>query len=129
MCSDLSTCIPTHNLRFVIRSVDASTPLRRLLADFGMTQEEFARANDMGVVTVNRWVNGKVNVNERKLAKAIAAVGANPADYGVDTPRAPQMAMPASDQPPAWAIAAEERALQRHKEVMEELGRLRRKLA
>lgn len=72
-----------------------------------MTQEEFARANDVGIATVNRWVNGKVNVSERKLARAIRAVGADPLDYGVDVARG-MAATSLSDEevPPPWATNA-----------------------
>lgn len=66
------------------RAIDASTALRQLLEDHDLTQEQFARANEMGIATVNRWVNGKVRVSERKLARAIAAVGIDPADYGIE---------------------------------------------
>lgn len=89
-------------------SIDASETLRRLLADTGMTQEEFARANEVGVVTVNRWVNGRVRVPERKLAKAIAAVGADPADYGIARVvlRDPGAALVTMDEEPAWFTEA-----------------------
>lgn len=84
------------------RSIDASETLRQVLEDRHLTQEEFARANDMGIATANRWINGKVNVNERKLAKAIAAVGANPSDYGLDAAAAGFQPLTASETPPPW---------------------------
>lgn len=87
----------------VNRTVDPSEPLRRLLEDYGLTQEEFARLNDMGIATANRWINGKVNVSEKKLARAISAVGADPAAYGVSTPHSAIRPLRLDEVPPAWA--------------------------
>lgn len=102
------------------RTIDASETLRRLLEDVGLTQEEFARANDMGIATANRWVNGKVNVSERKLARAIAAVGADPSKYGVALPTP---AIPAdTGQLPQWFAEHQALAARRHAEVMQKLG-------
>ena len=77
----VTSCLPSLHMS---RTIDASTALRQLLDDMDLTQEQFARANDMGIATVNRWVNGKVRVKERKLAKAFSAVGADPRDYGIN---------------------------------------------
>lgn len=86
------------------RTIDASTVLRRLLDDLDLTQEQFARANDMGIATANRWVNGKVLVTERKLAKAITNAGGDPAAYGIDAPASPVTA-PTAEEAPAWFVA------------------------
>ena len=100
----------TRTLSYMAGSIDASETLRRLLSDTGMTQEEFARANDVGVVTVNRWVNGRVRVPERKLAKAISAVGADPADYGIARAvlRDPGANPVTMDEEPAWFTEAQD---------------------
>jgi hypothetical protein len=76
----------------------------------------------MGIATANRWVNGKVNVSERKLARAIAAVGADPSAYGIDAALASGRSSSPVDATPKWALEMEARIQRQHAETMQMLG-------
>lgn len=103
--------------------------IRALREQRGWTQDEVAEATDVKVGTVNRWENDKVEIPVRRLLQLqdIFELDEEDDPFGIrrnrTRPRKP---------PPPWALEMEqrieERARQRHEELMKALSDITKQL-
>jgi transcriptional regulator with XRE-family HTH domain len=66
-----------------MESTDPVDVLARILREFEMSQGDFAAATRVSPVTVNRWLNRRTALTERKLDDALERAGIDGAEYGL----------------------------------------------
>jgi len=63
-------------------TVDYSRIAQALITDYGLTHEEFAQLAEVSDKTVGRWLSAGP-ANAKAVRRALAKLGADPAQYGV----------------------------------------------
>lgn len=112
-----------HNVAPMPKTADPVDVLKRVLDDHNVNQSEFALESGVSYVTLNRWLNRRTVLTEKKLVAVLVAVGIDPVKYGLDARKLPrQTTADMVGQVLAEMAAMEERSRLRHDEVMKALG-------
>jgi transcriptional regulator with XRE-family HTH domain len=110
------------NVVLMPETLDTVDVLKRVMDDHNVNQSEFALEAGVSYVTVNRWLNRRSKLTEKRLAAVLSAIGVAPEAYGLDVrklPRAGTADLLVAIQ--AELESAEERARLRHDETMQAL--------
>ena len=108
------------------RTVDTVDVLKRVMTDHNVNQSEFALEAGVSYVTVNRWLNRRTELTEKKLAAVLREIGIEPASYGLQGRKLPRLTdAERIDRLFQELAAMEERARLRHDELLKVLRDIR----
>ena len=96
--------LPAYTIRNMDTSIEPTMIVRQVMRDYNWTQEEFAARARVSFGTVNRWLNGRTALSERRLLSALANAKVDPTRYGAGN--APAL-MALDDDQPEWAVRME----------------------
>lgn len=111
-----------RNVALMPETVDTVDVLKRVMHDHNVNQQEFALESGVSYVTVNRWLNRRTKLTEKRLAAVLEAIGVPPESYGLDVRKLPRATTPDMlNDLLAEIRAKDEQSRFRHEEVMAQL--------
>ena len=108
------------------KTLDPVDVLKRVMDDHNVNQSELALEAGISNVTVNRWLNRRTELTEKKLLSVLRTIGVAPEAYGLAVRKLPRAGTTELLAVVLEEIAAsDERARARHEAVMVELRLIR----